>query len=89
MTTKDWIYLGLIALTALAFYCNGFYAGVLRCRKVYEGLLERTEENAKKTTSPAENDIAGEENFSWHRGSVRHNHASAPQRRLPGGFQNN
>jgi len=32
MTTKDYVYLGLILLTALAFYCNGFYAGVYRCK---------------------------------------------------------
>ena len=43
MTTKDYIYLGLILLTALAFYCNGFYAGVYRCKKVYDSLPEEPE----------------------------------------------
>lgn len=40
MTTKDYIYLGLILLTALAFYCNGFYAGVYRCKRMYDNLLD-------------------------------------------------
>ena len=40
MTTKDYVYLGLIALTAFAFYCNGFYAGVYRCKKMYESIFD-------------------------------------------------
>src|SRR4026207_1557463 len=40
MTTKDYIYLGLILLTAMAFYCNGFYAGVYRCKRMYDTLLD-------------------------------------------------
>ncbi len=36
MTTRDYIYLGLILLAALAFYCNGFYAGVHRCKRMYD-----------------------------------------------------
>lgn len=43
MTTKDYIYLGLILLSALAFYCNGFYAGVYRCKRMYETLLDDAE----------------------------------------------
>jgi hypothetical protein len=43
MTTKDWVYLGLILLAALAFYCNGFYAGVYRCKRMYDSLLEDEE----------------------------------------------
>ncbi len=43
MTTKDYIYLGMIVLTALAFYCNGFYAGVYRCKKMYDSLLDDSE----------------------------------------------
>jgi hypothetical protein len=43
MTTKDYIYLGLILLTAFAFYCNGFYAGVYRCKRMYDTLLDDAE----------------------------------------------
>jgi hypothetical protein len=43
MTTKDYVYLGLILLAALAFYCNGFYAGVYRCKKMYEALEDETD----------------------------------------------
>lgn len=54
MTTKDYIYLGLILLTALAFYCNGFYAGVYRCKRVYDTLIDESEANANTTPSQAE-----------------------------------
>jgi hypothetical protein len=43
MTTKDYVYLGLILLTALAFYCNGFYAGVYRCKRIYDKLIGEAE----------------------------------------------
>jgi len=48
MTTKDYVYLGLILLTALAFYCNGFYAGVCRSKKVYETLLNDAEQDVEE-----------------------------------------
>ena len=48
MTTKDYIYLGMILLTALAFYCNGFYAGVYRCKKMYDSLLDDSEHQDSK-----------------------------------------
>ncbi len=48
MTTKDYIYLGMILLTALAFYCNGFYAGVYRCKKMYDSLLDDSEQQDSK-----------------------------------------
>ena len=46
MTIKDYVYLGLIALAALIFYCHGFYAGVSRSRRVYEALLDEEAEEA-------------------------------------------
>ena len=39
MTIMDYVYLGLIGLAALVFYCHGFFAGVKRSRRVYEALL--------------------------------------------------
>jgi hypothetical protein len=39
MTTKDCVYLGVIGLTALFFYCRGFFVGVSRAKRVYESLL--------------------------------------------------
>jgi len=39
MTTKDYVYLGLLLLTALIFYCNGFYSGVYRMKRVYDIIL--------------------------------------------------
>lgn len=39
MTTKDIVYLALIALAALVFYCHGFFSGVNRSRRLYESLL--------------------------------------------------
>ena len=49
MTTKDYVYLGLLLLTALAFYCNGFYAGVCRSKRVYETLLNDAEQDEERT----------------------------------------
>lgn len=49
MTTKDYVYLGLIALAALVFYCHGFNAGVRRSRKTFEPLLADLEESAAKS----------------------------------------
>ncbi len=63
MTTKDYIYVGMIVLTALAFYCNGFYAGVYRCKRMYDELLDDTESNGNEenTSSPADNFSAASE----------------------------
>ena len=57
MTTKDYIYIGMIVLTALAFYCNGFYAGVYRCKRMYDELLDDTESHANEenASTPAVN----------------------------------
>src|SRR5262245_5916836 len=43
MTTKDYVYLGLILLAALAFYCNGFHAGIYRCKRMYDTLLDNAQ----------------------------------------------
>jgi hypothetical protein len=43
MTIRDYVYLGLIVLAAVAFYCNGFYAGVYRCKRMYDSLLDDPE----------------------------------------------
>ena len=56
MTTKDYVYLGLLLLTALAFYCNGFYAGVCRSKKVYETLLNDADQD---TEGPLEQPTEG------------------------------
>jgi hypothetical protein len=57
MTTKDYIYIGMIVLTALAFYCNGFYAGVYRCKRMYDELLDDTDTHANEEnhSTPGEN----------------------------------
>jgi hypothetical protein len=64
MTTKDYVYLGLILLTALAFYCNGFYAGVYRCKRVYDTLIDETEAGNDDTASAPKPDklVAVEDN---------------------------
>ena len=66
MTTKDWVYLGLILLAALAFYCNGFYAGVYRCKRMYDSLLDGTEtqpDQGVNFVSTEENVLAANEGF--------------------------
>ena len=43
MTTKDYVYLGLLALAAVVFYCHGFYAGISRSARIYDALLKDDE----------------------------------------------
>ena len=52
MTLKDWVYLVLIGLTALIFYCNGFYSGVYRTKRMYDSLLEEQEEKEPPEKPP-------------------------------------
>jgi hypothetical protein len=87
MTTKDYIYLGLILLTAMAFYCNGFYAGVYRCKRMYDTLLDDAD-----VTAPADsqnvcdaNLIASEEKVL----AYREHDLSMQGRELRGDFGNN
>jgi hypothetical protein len=43
MTMKDFVYLGLIALSAVVFYLHGFQAGAQRTRKIFSKLFKATE----------------------------------------------
>jgi hypothetical protein len=79
MTIKDYVYLGLILLTALAFYCNGFYAGVCRSKRVYETLLDDAEqENERaahepmdgKSIAPGEKEVGSELSYSRDRTTI-------------------
>lgn len=79
MTIKDYVYLGLILLTALAFYCNGFYAGVCRSKRVYEALLNDAEDGNEreahepmdgKTLAPNEKEVGSDFSFSRDRVTV-------------------
>ncbi len=40
MSLKDYVYLGLIALSALVFYFHGYFAGAIRTRKALKHLLD-------------------------------------------------
>jgi hypothetical protein len=88
MTTKDYIYLGLILLTAMAFYCNGFYAGVYRCKRMYDTLLGdadlTTEEDAPKIPDGANLVVSEEKVLAY-----REYDLSLPGRELRGDFGNN
>ena len=66
MTIRDYVYLGLIVLAAVAFYCNGFYAGVYRCKRMYDSLLDDPDahvlpENPDKAQVPAGKTVVGED----------------------------
>ncbi len=52
MTTKDWIYLGLLAVCALVFYCHGFFSGVARTRKLFESLFGSTGKENEEIPPP-------------------------------------
>jgi hypothetical protein len=73
MTTKDYVYLGLILLTALAFYFNGFYVGVYRCKRMYDALLD-DEENEDRTP------VEGYENVNYFAGEEKSLDYSSPGR---------
>jgi hypothetical protein len=91
MTIKDYVYLGLILLTALAFYCNGFYAGVCRSKRVYETLLDDAEQADEglmddpilgKSLAPGEKGIDSEM-------PQRESRPSLPRKELRGDFGHN
>lgn len=91
MTTKDYIYIGMIVLTALAFYCNGFYAGVYRCKRMYDELLDDTESRANEENPSAEPEnfsAASEDSIAI---SANHRHSSLPlfKREIKGDFGQN
>ncbi len=84
MTIMDYVYLGLIGLAALVFYCHGFFAGVKRSRRVYEALLGRPE------PEPAPRDEASSDFDAPTRQTGFHGSPpSLPGRELRGDFGNN
>jgi hypothetical protein len=91
MTTKDYVYLGLILLTALAFYCNGFYAGVYRCKRVYDTLLEEAEADSDDTASEPkpEKTVATHDNPLIASFPSREHGILLPGRDVWGDFRNN
>lgn len=91
MTTKDYVYLGLILLTALAFYCNGFYAGVCRSKRVYETLLDDAEQDTEGSIDePLEGKtLASEEKGFGSEYVYRDRHTSFPKKALRGDFGSN
>lgn len=92
MTTKDYIYLGMIVLTALAFYCNGFYAGVYRCKKMYDSLLEDAEDHTHSEAAPDKSLNAAEqgvENLLVTNPPERENSLHLSNRELRGDFGKN
>jgi hypothetical protein len=40
MTTKDYVYLGLISLSVIVFYLHGYAAGANRTRRLFERWLQ-------------------------------------------------
>jgi hypothetical protein len=40
MTTKDYVYLGLLALSVVVFYLHGYAAGANRTRRLFERWLQ-------------------------------------------------
>ena len=85
MTTKDYVYLGLLALAVLVFYCHGFYAGVNRSRRVYEALLSDEEQDV----APADTRVQVEENYLSQPTAARYQTLFIPPRELRGDFGNN
>ena len=91
MTTKDYVYLGLILLTALAFYCNGFYAGVYRCKRMYDTLLDDSEgdEGSGQESSGIGKSLAKEGKLLSVSDSLRPSKSPLQDREVRGNFGNN
>jgi len=91
MTTKDYVYLGLILLTALAFYCNGFYAGVYRCKRMYDTLLDDSEgdEVTGQISSGIGKSLAKEDKLLSVSDSLRPSKPLLQDREVRGNFGNN
>ena len=91
MTTKDYVYLGLILLTALAFYCNGFYAGVYRCKRMYDALLDESEgdEGAASMSSQIGKSLAEEGKLLSPSDPLRSGNPVLQTREVRGNFGNN
>ena len=59
MTTKDYVYLSIIALTAVVFYLNGFYSGIGRALDMVERAgKERDTEPESADLLPTPNRLA-------------------------------
>jgi hypothetical protein len=84
MTTMDIVYLGLIGLSALVFYCHGFFAGVKRSRRVYEALLGRPEPEP-----PTRDEESSEFEPPTRQTGLHRSPPSLPGRELRGDFGNN
>lgn len=91
MTTKDYVYLGLILLTALAFYCNGFYAGVYRCKRMYDTLLDESEgdEGTASISSQIGKSLAEKDKLLSASDSLRPAKPVLQNREVRGNFGNN
>lgn len=91
MTTKDYVYLGLILLTALAFYCNGFYAGVYRCKRMYDTLLDDSDGDEGIEQLPAKigKSLAKEDKLLSASDSLRTSNPLLQDREVRGNFGNN
>jgi len=59
MAAKDYIYLGLIGLSALVFYLHGVQTGVRRCRKVLTRFFEESEAMNELPPAEAETSLPG------------------------------
>ena len=91
MTTKDYVYLGLILLTALAFYCNGFYAGVYRCKRMYDTLLNDSEgdQDVEQLSTKIGKSLTTEDNLLSASESLRSPKPLVQDREVRGNFGNN
>jgi len=90
MTTKDYVYLGLILLTALAFYCNGFYAGVCRSKRVYETLLNDAEQDSEGSiTEPMEGKSLAQSEKELGSPFAIRDRSTFPRKELRGDFGSN
>jgi len=64
MTTKDYIYLALLTLSAIVFYLNGYYTGVNRSRRMFERVFDDRAEAAPEESELPQPDTISRISFA-------------------------
>jgi hypothetical protein len=81
--------MGLIVLTALAFYCNGYYTGIWRSRKVFDSLLGELDAKQEQSNEAQDQQFAQLDGFLERAFPGRQTRPESRHGRLPEDFQNN
>lgn len=74
MTTKDYIYLGLLAFAAVVFYLNGYYAGLNRSRRLFERVFNDCPEMPDEGSGLPQPEASESSRLTFSEPATRHRH---------------